>query len=337
MKVQWKRVVPVLAVAGMLLLPMSVATATVINVDGNIGDWVQNVAAIYSAANPTFPVANGGSGNPLAFAAHGDVASWGVGGLGEDGPGLGDYVGPGYGGQNYDVEAMYAFYDNVNPIAANQGLYVAVVTGFDPDGVRNWSNGDPTYLPGDLFFDFGSNGVYDLAVSTSNDLGLGMAYTPNGDPWYTMGVAYSIGPNQIIGSAATPAGAVSAYLFSDKVVGGFANVSDIGAINVPDQWDNQTTHNGPYASNNPADWNRYDHNVMEVFLSEAWLAARNIAVNGPITVREYWTEDCGNDYGSVPSVTVPQVPEPVTMVMLGCLGAGMLGARAAARRRKTEK
>jgi hypothetical protein len=42
---------------------------------------------------------------------------------------------------------------------------------------------------------------------------------------------------------------------------------------------------------------------------------------------------CGNDnlMGKIPDGAVP---EPVTMVMLGCLGAGMLGSRKLSQRKK---
>jgi hypothetical protein len=326
MKVPWKRVVPVLAIAGMLLLPISVATAAVITVDGNIGDWGVNVGAMNSNANPGTAVFNTGLVSGVSWWA-------------EDGAiGSSGYVEPGYGGQNYDVEAMYAYADAT-------GLYVAVVTGFDKGGVYGWQGGsvvDPYnnhysayYRPGDIFFDFGNDGVgWDLAVETAgliqgtqpNARGgvVGNAYSGTGTWWTTPTDFPAEVPSEIIHPTTgdTGLGSPGAFVYSDVVTGGADNLVEGGS---------------PHASGNSADWNRYDHNVIEVYLSSAWLATQGYNLSGSVTVTTHWTEQCGNDTGETPSVTVPQVPEPVTMVMLGCLGAGMLGARAAARRRKTEK
>jgi len=330
MKVQWKRVVPVLAIAGMLLLPMSVATAVDITVNGDISDWVQNASSIYTGANPT----------DGAFSAKTGVLSWI-----EDGcSGSQGYVGPGYGGQNFDMEAMYAYYDSTG---SKPGLYVAIVTGFDPDGVKYWGNVNPTYLPGDIFFDFGGNGSWDMAVETSPGGTQGYAYTGSGTSWYTAALSpYSdVGPAEIDHSAASLATdgddpSYVAFEYVDKVTGGSATVSELGTVDDPevidDQWDNQDTSNGPYAS--ASGWNQYDHNVIELYLSDDFLQANHWQLTtGAVDVLAFATQQCGNDYSDMGTVSIPEVPEPVTMVMLGCLGAGMLGARAAARRRKTEK
>ncbi len=61
------------------------------------------------------------------------------------------WLDPGYGGDLFDVEAMYFGIDDEN-------YYFAVVTGFGPEG-RDW------YRPGDLFVDFGQDG-YDYAFIT---------------------------------------------------------------------------------------------------------------------------------------------------------------------------
>ncbi|MBI5094587.1 MAG: hypothetical protein HZB26_19405 [Candidatus Hydrogenedentes bacterium] len=310
--------VPILA-AALAMLPYS-AGATPTLVDGSIADWDVNMAAIYGAVDPGL----------LAFTpTAGGYAVWV-----EDSVGTNGYVGPGYGGQNYDLEAMYAYYDNTSP--SGQGLYLAVVTGFDRNGVANWGGSAPTYLPGDLFLDFGSNGSYDLAIETNGNNGYtaGHVYVSNNtlNPWFTSGLAYTgVAPNQIRTGAATDLTAAStagtAFAYSDIVSGGQAIDPFLGLL-ATGQWDNQNHPNTfPYASTSPLDWNPYDHNVIEVYLSEAWLTAHNLNGASGVNVRSFWTEDCGNDYGTTPQVTVPPVPEPITMIMLGCMGAGMLGAR----------
>jgi len=62
----------------------------------------------------------------------------------------GGFVNPGYGGQTYDVEAMYATRDSNN-------LYFAVVTGFPSAGYGG-------FLASPIAIDFGSNGSYEYGI-----------------------------------------------------------------------------------------------------------------------------------------------------------------------------
>lgn len=68
------------------------------------------------------------------------------------------YLGPGYGFQQFDVEAMYLTYDTSN-------LYYAIVTGFPSGGAGG-------YVAGDIGFDIGAEGEYDYGVSTLTRNGL---------------------------------------------------------------------------------------------------------------------------------------------------------------------
>jgi len=66
-------------------------------------------------------------------------------------PGTADgFVDPGFGGQTFDVEAMYATRDSEN-------LYFAVVTGFPSLGFQGWS-------PSPIAIDFGSDGTYEYGI-----------------------------------------------------------------------------------------------------------------------------------------------------------------------------
>jgi hypothetical protein len=67
------------------------------------------------------------------------------------------YLDPGYGGDEYDIEAAYMATDA-------QYLYLAVVTGFPITGRAD--EGD-FYEPGDLALDLGGDGQYDFAVDVS--------------------------------------------------------------------------------------------------------------------------------------------------------------------------
>jgi hypothetical protein len=61
------------------------------------------------------------------------------------------YLNPGWGGQNYDAEALYLDWEG-------NTLYFALVTGKDPSSSHlRW---------GDLAFDFGNDGSYELGIET---------------------------------------------------------------------------------------------------------------------------------------------------------------------------
>lgn len=76
------------------------------------------------------------------------------------------YVGPGYGGQPFDVEAMYATVNNGN-------LYVAIVTGMPPVGsgpmysANDTPHSSPYYYPGDIGFDFNGDGFFEYGLETT--------------------------------------------------------------------------------------------------------------------------------------------------------------------------
>jgi len=65
------------------------------------------------------------------------------------------YLGPGYGGDAFDVEAMYFGVDDDH-------YYFAVVTGFGPAGAQGFEAGD-------FFVDRDGDGAYDLAFDTSQN------------------------------------------------------------------------------------------------------------------------------------------------------------------------
>ena len=98
--------------------------ASPITVDGNWSDW---------GINPNAGVWTPTTGTRIFYENY----------TGTDGTG---FVGPGWGGQYFDVEALYA-------MRTDNTFYFAVVTGFDPDGVL-WQ-GTP-YLAGDVFLDVGT-------------------------------------------------------------------------------------------------------------------------------------------------------------------------------------
>ncbi len=65
---------------------------------------------------------------------------------------------PGWGGQNYDAEALYVH-------LTSSHLYVALVTGLSPNTPNNPAAN--SYGPGDFAIDFGQNGSYEFGVETT--------------------------------------------------------------------------------------------------------------------------------------------------------------------------
>ncbi len=74
--------------------------------------------------------------------------------LEDNAPNSSGYVGPGYGNQEYDVEALYVTWDSAN-------LYVAIVTGFPQTG-RDYNS--IHFDAGDIAIDVGLDGNYDYAL-----------------------------------------------------------------------------------------------------------------------------------------------------------------------------
>lgn len=108
--------------------------------DGNLADWGLTR-----------------NGNAADWTPNGSVKAWTV----EDQTGgLNTRLTPGYGGQAYDVEALYVDYDT-------QYLHLALVTGHNP----LTQNGVNQYAAGDFAIDFGRNGVYEFGLETTGSNG----------------------------------------------------------------------------------------------------------------------------------------------------------------------
>lgn len=114
-----------------------------ITVDSDLKDWLGAAPSGNSTIDWT----------PRADAA----IKWMV----EDQTGGNRYLDPGWGGQDYDAEAIY-----VNRSATH--INIAIVTGRAPDAGG--------YVAGDIAIDFGLDGIYEIGVVTLGDgVGLGSA------------------------------------------------------------------------------------------------------------------------------------------------------------------
>jgi len=75
------------------------------------------------------------------------------------------------------------------------------------------------------------------------------------------------------------------------------------------------------------------YSVTFTLTNQQWLDA-SLPNKGPLW--EHFTMGCGND-DLMGKITNTETPEPMSMVMLGCLGVGMIGARRARKLRKAAK
>jgi hypothetical protein len=152
------------------------ASAAIVVGDGTLADWglASGAPGAYNVGNPQSQWAPGAGiqyipedQNPAVYA-----------------------LGPGYGGQNFDVEAIY--FKREADIA-----YFAVVSGF-PLAASSYLYGGRTYYPGDLAFDFAGGTSYEfgLAVTTHNGVLQGHLYENAtwSNPTYT-----SSGPFRLTG------------------------------------------------------------------------------------------------------------------------------------------
>lgn len=266
-------------VFGVVALVLALAPAVgAITVDGNLGDWGVTVPALADAP--------GQWGSSVGQFAVDDAQ-----------------IGPGGGGQNYDIEAMYAH------ISGNT-LHFAMATGFDQDG----EVGDAVFLPnydgGDIFFNFGGVSGYNVAVrlteasvggdGPNNSFGIGNIYvgdfSESGNSYLNTEDVYIAG----FGAQTNP------WRVDDDEVGGFA-VQLVG-----------TTTIGYVDGVAP------DHNVYEFALNLAALGFNplDVASQG---FSVHWTMECGNDVmdWSVPGQIIV-VPEPASLTLLGLGLAGIL-------------
>jgi len=181
----------------------------------------------------------------LAISVDGDLSDWGVtagtdwdadlgvASLVEDYVGYGSsayvysgdgagYVGPGYGGQDFDMEAMYLLVDGDSHMC-----YLAISTGVEQAGSQAWNGHQGA---GDVFFDFGLDSTWDTAVIASG-ANAGQLWTgfstinawpyPQGSPWVVSG--------------GTSAGAAS-FVYADDASAADHNVIELAYLMSDDQW-----------------------------------------------------------------------------------------------------
>ena len=197
---------------------------------------------------------------------------------------------PGGGGQNYDIEQIFYYYDDTDPNASTGGVfYIGMVTGFPPQGMP----ADGLYA-GDFFIDLGNTGgfTHAIAVSTAaqNAARYGLMFGNTGAPNWSV-----LNPAPFV--ASTP---------------WRVDETQAGAVDVTG------TYNPNIAIALTGKHYFYEIAFDVSGTDEDILVDPN---NGGIGI--HWTMQCGNDVIDVRDDTpfVP-VPEPSTFALLGM---GMLG------------
>ena len=262
-----------------------------------------------------------------AITVDGDLADWGVDPLTllpsadiektiSDQVGSGNFrLQPGWGGQAYDAEALYAK-------KSGDTLFIALITGHNPRTLNQPTNN--SYGVGDFAIDFGRNGSFDAGINihhaVSGSAGAGYSFESFGveggvyiTPTWAYGVWDDSGNYTNSNSLSyAPDTSHPTHLIDGEWVG---NVSDLYYSVTP------VTGLG----SNPVDL----HYIYEMSVHQSVLFAAGW--NGTDSFDIHWTQNCANDsiWVDPPGGTVP---EPGTLALLGL---GVLGMIFGSRKKKT--
>lgn len=204
------------------------------------------------------------------------------------------YLAPGFGGQAYDAEALYA-------TIQDGYLWIALITGHDPE---TESNPPYSYGAGDFAIDFGKNGSYELGINVIAG-GFGVAGGVYSNPTWAYGLWDASGNY----NPATPD-----PLHPTSLLGGV--LVDTAAYKY------SASGNERYGQGK-----KDEHFLYEVSLDLATLYSAGWDGS---EFNIHWTQNCAND--SIIVDPGFAVPEPGSLALVGVGMVGLLGG--SLRRRK---
>ncbi len=209
-----------------------------------------------------------------------------------------NYLDPGYGGQNYDVEAIYTTWDT-------NKLYVSIITGRKQNPGGGWA-------PGDIAFDLGQDGTFEYGLVTSNANGSYPASNGIGNP----GDFYSVSEWNygIWDAAGNHVGFGDPQADKDhptSVKDGSTAYSDVGF-----SYDNIGTGYGS--------WGGDTHYMISTAIDLNQLGGINALMSGGFSV--HWAALCNNDWLQL-DVPTQTVSEPPGLLLLGLGFLGLVVTR----------
>ncbi len=271
-----KTLIQLMIVAGM----MASAGAQAIVIDGDLSDW--GIQKDIGKAGWT-PTANNGIIPNSNIQT--SVEDW-------DRSTKNGYLDPGYGGQAYDAEALYALIEG-------NTLFIALATGHNPATANSPNNNN--FGAGDFAIDFGKNGSYELGINIK-------------PYWDTFGVAGGVYKNVTWELGLWNDNATSGYLKSEHPTS-MSNGTQIGAVDSLFISSAKTGY---------GEWSTDKHYFYEMSINISLLEAAGWD-GDPFNI--HWTQNCAND--SIIVDPPSGVPEPGTLALipLGLLGLVVLRRR----------
>jgi len=284
-----KTLMHLMIVAGML----TSAGAQAIVIDGKLFDWgvQQN-----KGADGWIPTDNNGitKDSNIQFT----IEDW-------DRSSRNGYLDPGYGGQAYDAEALYAVIGkDANGV---DKLFIALATGHNPNTLNDPKNN--SYGAGDFAIDFGRNGTYELGINVKR----------GGDIFGEHGGVYKV-DNWDYGlwNDNSSSGYVKSQHPTSILAGEIKGTADLVISSEQTNYEQWRTGYGQ--------WSGDVHYFYEMSVSLSVLS--DAGWNGSDAFNIHWTQNCAND--SIIVDPPAAVPEPGTLALLPL---GLLGL-VALRRRK---
>lgn len=290
---------PLLA-AGVALMTLPAAAAT-ITVDGDLSDWGVTVSDS-PGSTPLSDFSNLATNIGLV-ASHVEDQN--------DNAGNNGYVGPNYGGQNYDAEFLGVAIQNTT-------LFLAIATGQRPD------NGLTKYSPGDIHLTIGGE-TYGIEVGGGAGGGAGTLITEGAE-----GSTYNLGSNgytQSYGTTAAAQTAGSVWVGADWINDPIGpNLSPV-QMEINGASSKVATADYAYTRNSVTS----QHAIIELALDVSNLMDED----GEGLIGIHWSPSCGNDIVQAlfTASMETQIPEPGSaLVWLSGFGV-MAGLRFRHKRR----